>query len=115
MSVAEVEAALNATTDPHGGVFSRIMSNQFFAAGVGVMGVGFGMTILRQGVKQAAIFARRRYFVVLEIPSKDKAYHWVLQWIAKKGSKNTQHLSVGIKIHQKKKLKKIKKNINFFY
>eukprot|EP00742_Colponemidia_sp_Colp-10_P008458 GILJ01009163.1.p1 GENE.GILJ01009163.1~~GILJ01009163.1.p1 ORF type:complete len:421 (+),score=67.47 GILJ01009163.1:74-1264(+) len=37
--------------------------------------------------------ARRRLLVTLEIPSKDKAHHWVLNWISSQ-SKNAQHLSV---------------------
>jgi len=37
----------------------------------------------------------RRFFVTsLEIPSKDKSYHWVLQWITHKAKDSTQHLSV---------------------
>jgi chaperone BCS1 len=46
------------------------------------------------------IFARRRFFVSLEIPSKDKSYQWVLEWLSNKGSKYNQHISAETSYHQ---------------
>ena len=77
------------------GFLGRFGDNPFFSAGVGLMGVSFGLGLLKVGGKQAAVFARRQLFVTLEIPSKDKAYHWVLQWITSKAATQSRHLSVG--------------------
>jgi len=77
-----------------GGFFSTITENEFFAAGVGLFGVGLATGLLRTGIKQAGVFMRRQCFVTLEIPSKDKSYHWVLQWISARAAVNTRHLSV---------------------
>lgn len=66
---------------------TTLAGNQFFSAGFGLMGVGAGMAVLRKGMQYGVIFARRRFFVSLEIPSKDKSYHWVLDWLAMKGSR----------------------------
>lgn len=59
-----------------------ISDNAFFGAGVGLIGVTAGLAMVRQGLVQATSIARRRLFVTLEIPSKDKSYHWFLQWMA---------------------------------
>jgi hypothetical protein len=77
-----------------GGVFSSLSSNPLFSAGIGLGFVGFGFGLFRKGAQQAAVLARRHCLVTLEIPSKDKSYHWVLQWITNH-AKRTQHLSVG--------------------
>lgn len=39
--------------------------------------------------------------VTLEIPCRDKSYHWVLNWLTTKGAKGTQHLSVQTSYEQK--------------
>ena len=47
----------------------------------------------KSSMQYSLIFARRRFFVSLEIPSKDKSYQWVLEWLSAKGSKYNQHIS----------------------
>ena len=37
---------------------------------------------------------RRNYMTTVEVTCKDKSYPWVLEWITKRGARNTQHLSV---------------------
>jgi chaperone BCS1 len=59
-----------------------IASNQFFGAGVGLIGITAGLAVLRQGLTVGTSLARQRLFVTLEIPSKDKSYAWFLQWMA---------------------------------
>lgn len=50
-------------------------------------GVGVGLTVLRQGALLMASLAQRRLLVSLEIPSRDQAYPWFLQWIAIEANK----------------------------
>jgi chaperone BCS1 len=78
---------------------SLVHSNPYFSAGAGLVGLGSGLAVLRTFAKQALVLARRRYLVTLEIPSKDKSYQWVLQWISSRGHQ-TQHLSVSTTFHQ---------------
>ena len=40
------------------------------------------MTIVRRSVTLGSTFAQRRMLVTLEIPSKDRAYPWFLEWMA---------------------------------
>ena len=40
------------------------------------------------------ILFRRNYMTTVEVTCKDKSYPWLLNWIATKGARNTQHLSV---------------------
>ncbi|KAI7877404.1 hypothetical protein K492DRAFT_134065 [Lichtheimia hyalospora FSU 10163] len=83
------------THDNKGGLFSNITSNPYFSAGFGLIGVGAGLTLLRQGLNLGAAYVQRRLLVTLEIPSKDKSYLWFLQWMAQQSPKRRmQHLAV---------------------
>jgi mitochondrial chaperone BCS1 len=77
-----------------GGFLAQMTSNPLFSAGFGLIGVGFGLTILRQGLNLGATALRRRLLVTLEIPSKDKSYLWFLQWMSQQTKKNARHLAV---------------------
>ncbi|KAF9996034.1 hypothetical protein BGZ79_010232 [Entomortierella chlamydospora] len=57
-------------------------SNPYFSAGFGLMALGAGLTILRQGTVTGASILRRQLLVTLEIPSKDKSYLWFLHWMS---------------------------------
>lgn len=46
------------------------------------MAIGVVLTGLRRGLNLAGNFAQRRLLVTLEIPSKDRAYPWFLEWMA---------------------------------
>ncbi|KAL0946669.1 hypothetical protein HGRIS_012858 [Hohenbuehelia grisea] len=50
------------------------------------MGVGVGLTVLRQGVVLGSTALRRRLLVSLEINNKDRAYEWFLSWMAHQAS-----------------------------
>ncbi|CAG8510537.1 8122_t:CDS:2 [Acaulospora morrowiae] len=75
-------------------VSSLFSSNPYFSAGVGVLGVGAGLAVLRQGITRGAGVARRLLLVSLEIPSKDKSYTWFLHWMSKQSAKKTHELAV---------------------
>lgn len=69
-----------------------LQSNPYFGAGFGLFGVGAGLAILRKTSQLGMILFRRHCMVTLEVPSRDKSYQWLLQWITENAS-HTQHLS----------------------
>ncbi|KIJ69025.1 hypothetical protein HYDPIDRAFT_81042 [Hydnomerulius pinastri MD-312] len=62
----------------------------YFQAGFGLMGVGVGLTVLRQGVVLGSTALRRRLLVSLEVNNKDRAYEWFLAWMAHNASATSQ-------------------------
>ncbi|ETW86052.1 AAA+-type ATPase [Heterobasidion irregulare TC 32-1] len=67
----------------NGSLLSSIFGdNPYFQAGFGLMGVGVGLTILKQGLTLSSIALRRRLLVSLEINNKDRSYEWFLTWLA---------------------------------
>ncbi|GLB34820.1 putative AAA ATPase family protein [Lyophyllum shimeji] len=85
-------------------------NNPYFQAGFGLMGVGVGLTILRQGVVLGTTALRRRMLVTLEINNKDRAYEWFLGWMANSAASTSRskpwmrshQLSVETMIEQRK-------------
>ncbi|ORX93261.1 hypothetical protein K493DRAFT_223675 [Basidiobolus meristosporus CBS 931.73] len=75
-------------------MFEEFASNPMFSAGAGLVGVGVALGLLKQGVGYGAQFARRQLLVTLEIPSKDKSYHWFLHWMSTQSARRTRHLAV---------------------
>ena len=74
-------------------LISSLQTNPYFGAGFGLVGVGAGVAFLRKASQFGMILFRRHCMMTLEVPSKDKSYHWLLQWITTHGTR-TQHLSV---------------------
>lgn len=64
------------------------------AAGFGLVGVGAGLAVLRRGLQLGTVLFKRHYTVTLEVPSRDRSYQWLLQWITARAARNTQHISV---------------------
>ena len=73
--------------------------NPYFGAGAGLFGIGTAAAILKKSSQYAIVFLRRQCIMTLEVPNKDKSYHWLLNWIATR-SNRTQHLSVDTKFTQ---------------
>src|SRR3984957_5043952 len=71
-----------------------LTTNPYFSAGAGLLGIGTGLAILRQGLLRYSYIVKRQLLVSLEIPSRDKSYHWVLQWLAMHSTSRNNHLSV---------------------
>ena len=73
---------------------ASLAANPYFSAGFGLVGVGTSLALARSGMRAGWILARRRLLVTLEIPSKDKSHHWVLNYISSQKYTHSQHLSV---------------------
>ncbi|EGC38598.1 hypothetical protein DICPUDRAFT_28373 [Dictyostelium purpureum] len=77
-----------------------LFENPLFSAGFGLLGVGSLVAIGRKGFQSVLIQGRRYFFVSVEVPSKDKSYHWLMDWLATKKDKTTRHVSVETTFHQ---------------
>lgn len=71
-----------------------VVNNPYFAAGGGLMLLGTGLAIARQGIIKSSGFIYRQLLVDLEIPSKDKSYLWFLEWMSQYKHRSSRHLSV---------------------
>jgi chaperone BCS1 len=72
-------------------------SNPVFSGGFGLAIIAVGASLCRSTIRLSTDLLKRRLLITLEVTSKDRAYPWVLQWLANQG-KNTQHLSVDTNI-----------------
>ena len=73
---------------------SLFTDNPYFSAGFGLLGVGTGLALLRQGVIRSAGMLQRRLLTTLEITSRDPAYPWILQWITRQRLTSGGHFSL---------------------
>ncbi|KAJ7405245.1 Mitochondrial chaperone BCS1 [Willisornis vidua] len=76
-----------------GGRDAALKDNPYFGAGFGLVGVGTVLAVARKGAQFGLVAFRRHYMITLEVPSKDKSYQWLLNWVSHH-AKHTQHLSV---------------------
>lgn len=58
-------------------------NNQYFAAGLGLFGIGTGLALLKQSFVAGLRFLSTHYVSSIEVTSKDPAYQWVLEWVGK--------------------------------
>lgn len=72
-----------------------VKRSPYFQAGFGLMGVGVGLTALRQGVILGSTALRRRLLVTLEVNNKDRAYEWFLAWLAHNSTSVSQQRVTG--------------------
>ncbi|XP_020380654.1 mitochondrial chaperone BCS1 [Rhincodon typus] len=70
-----------------------LKDNPYFGAGFGLVGVGTALALARKGAQFGMVAFRRHCMITLEVTSRDKSYHWLLNWITHH-AKRTQHLSV---------------------
>ena len=75
-------------------MLASLGDNQMFGAGFGLISLGLAATVARKGLQVGMIVFRRHYMTTVEVTCKDKSYPWVLDWVAKRGARKTQHLSV---------------------
>ncbi len=73
---------------------SSLADNPYFGAGFGLFGVGAVAAISKKGTQYSWILFRRHYMTTVEVTCKDKSYNWLLQWMTKRGARDTRHLSV---------------------
>ncbi|KAJ4487774.1 mitochondrial chaperone BCS1 [Lentinula aciculospora] len=64
------------------------LDNPYFQAGFGLMGVGVVLSGLRKFATFADVVLRRRLLVQVEINNKDRAYPWLLSWMARQNQLN---------------------------
>ncbi|KAJ1510988.1 hypothetical protein HMI54_001220 [Coelomomyces lativittatus] len=85
-----------------GNALSGVIDNPYFSAGLGLFGVGTLAAVSRKMMLFTHEYLKRRYLVTLEIPSKDKAYQWVLHWLSKQQQPMTfqKTWSLRPKVHQ---------------
>ena len=78
---------------------ATLKDNPYFGAGFGLVGIGAVMAIARKGLQVGLVIFRRQFMTTLEVPSKDKSYTWLLQWITENATR-TQHVSVDTSFRQ---------------
>ena len=71
-----------------------LADNPYFSAGFGLLGVGTGFALLRQGLIRSTGMLKRRLLTTLEITSRDPAYPWILQWITRQKLTSGGHFSL---------------------
>lgn len=86
-------------------LFSRILGgNPYFSAGFGLMVFGAALAGARKGITAGALQAQRRLLVTLEIPSKDRAHSWFLQWMGAQAKAQAMR-NAGLLPHRKESLR----------
>ncbi|KAF8892465.1 BCS1 N terminal-domain-containing protein [Infundibulicybe gibba] len=64
------------------------------------MGLGVGLTALRQATVLGSTALRRRMLVSLEINNKDRAYEWFLAWMSGQAGKTSKFSTPWVRSHQ---------------
>jgi chaperone BCS1 len=78
VDVVQSSQSVSASTS----MLGDFLSNPYFNAGFGLIGIGAGLAVARRGFLES-IALLRRHLVTLEIPSHDHSHTWFLHWMAK--------------------------------
>jgi len=71
-----------------------LAGNPLFTGGLGLLGAGALMGVVRSSSSALQSVCRRQMLMTLEVPSKDYAYQWVMQWLVSRGVHGSRHLGV---------------------
>eukprot|EP00931_Biecheleriopsis_adriatica_P054406 TRINITY_DN32006_c0_g1_i1.p1 TRINITY_DN32006_c0_g1~~TRINITY_DN32006_c0_g1_i1.p1 ORF type:complete len:483 (-),score=69.29 TRINITY_DN32006_c0_g1_i1:62-1411(-) len=71
-----------------------LAGNPLFTAGFGLGAMGAAMSVLTRSASAAEVLCRRQMLMTLEIPSKDYAYQWVMQWMVANRVHASRHVGV---------------------
>ncbi len=71
-----------------------LADNPYFTAGFGLLGLGAGLALLRQGAARLAYLAQRRCMTTVEVTSKDPTYAWVVSWLTRQALSSGSHFTV---------------------
>ncbi|KAF7792973.1 hypothetical protein EIP86_004078 [Pleurotus ostreatoroseus] len=99
-SSAIAQPASVVSTDGKSWLTTFLNENPYFQAGFGLMGVGVGVTVLRQALVVSSVALRRRMLVSLEINNKDPSYDWFLAWMSQQQIAKTGLLRSWTRAHQ---------------
>ena len=93
-------------------LIASLADNPYFGAGFGLFAVGAFGKLSQKGSQYSWILFRRHYISTVEVTCKDKSFQWLLQWMARKGARNSQHLTVDTTFDESDS-GKIETNYNF--
>lgn len=79
---------------------SNLSDNPYFSAGFGLVWVGAGLALAKQGLSLGLILFKRHCMMTLEVTHRDQSYPWILNWLTHY-HRRAQHLSVVTQIHQR--------------
>lgn len=91
---AQPSSSYTSSSSSMSSISDFLNGNPYFTAGFGLMGLGAGLAIARQGILRGGRFLYKQMLVDLEIASKDKSYSWFLEWMAQYPRRRSRHLSI---------------------
>jgi hypothetical protein len=77
-----------------------LTNNQFFSAGFALSGLAVAFRALRGVSRTGVILARNMLISTLEIPSKDRSFHHLMEWVSKRKGYKLNNLMVETKYIQ---------------
>lgn len=75
-------------------IVGGLADNPYFGAGFGLFGLGAVAAVTKKASQLSVLLFKRHYMTTVEVTCQDKSFQWLLQWMTRRGAKETQHLSV---------------------